>query len=369
MNLLLCWTALVSVVALASPSLENNRRGTDRSGNVAQVAPIPPAGSTPRGPAAYWQSQQSRDKLKRLGGAIYQYLDTHNHFPADIKGKDGKPLLSWRVAILPYLDLDFLYAQFKFDEPWDGPNNKKLAAFMPDVFRAPVQDRKTADTYFQAVAGPGAAFDPTATVTIQHIGDGTSQTLMLVEAGPPVPWTKPTDIPFDPNGKPPMLEGPYTDAVHVAVADCSTIRMKPKPDADDLMSFITRAGGEVFEMKNLRATPAKPTTEAEKKQLDERRKWAKSLLREAAENASDRFRVEEALRKLGALPQPDPSAIATCEELDEIMEGVQERKWADRSEYYRLIEVLEKKSPKAAEQIRKDRQDRIAREESGRHKK
>ena len=115
MNLLLCWTALVSVVALAFPALESNRRRTDRSGNVvALVAPIHRLDrSGPRRPAAYWQSQQSRDELKRLGGAIYQYLDTHNHFPADIKGKDGKPLLSWRVAILPYLDLDFLYAQIQ----------------------------------------------------------------------------------------------------------------------------------------------------------------------------------------------------------------------------------------------------------------
>ena len=127
-------TRLSRRAGLSVPGKQSSRNG--QIGKCRQVAPIPPARSAPREPAAYWQSQQSRDKLKRLGGAIYQYLDTHNHFPADIKGKDGKPLLSWRVAILPYLDLDFLYAQFKFDEPWDGPNNKKLAAFMPDVFRA-----------------------------------------------------------------------------------------------------------------------------------------------------------------------------------------------------------------------------------------
>jgi hypothetical protein len=358
--------ALVAVVAFVAPAPEDNLRRTDRAGNVvAVVAPVPNV-PAPRGPAPSWQSHQSRDKLKRLAIAIHSYNDTHNRFPKDITDKDGKPLLSWRVAILPHLDLDFLYAQFKLDEPWDGPNNRKLAAFMPDVFRAPVQDRKTADTYYQAIAGPGTVFDPNAKGTLQDITDGTSQTLLLVEAGPPVPWTKPADIPFNPNGKPPLLEGPYTDAVHVAVADGSTFRMKSKPDPDDLTAFITRAGSEVFEMKNLRAAPAKPTTEEEKKQLADNREWAKGLLREAAGNAGDRFRVEESLRKLGALPQLDPAALATCEELDEIMKDVQERSWADRGEYHRLIEVLGKKDPKTAEQIRKDRRDRLAKEEAER---
>lgn len=361
------WSALVAVVAVAAPTPEDDPRGTDRAGSAAAVvAPVQDGPAPVRGPATHWQSRQSLDKLNRLVLAIHSYESAHNHFPKDITDKDGKPLLSWRVAILPYLDLDFLYAQFKLDEPWDGPNNRKLAAFMPDVFRAPVQDRKAADTYYQAIAGPGAAFDATAKITFENIADGTSQTLLLVEAGPPVPWTKPADIPFVPNGKPPVLEGPYTDSVHVAAADGSTFRMKPKPDPDPLTAFITRAGGEVFKVENLRADPAKPRNEAEKKQLDEKRESAKGLLREAAGSADDRFRVEEALRKLGALPQPDPAAIATCEELDEIMKDVQERKSADLWEYYRLIEVLEKKDPKTAEQIRKDRVDRIAKEETER---
>ena len=151
----------------------------------------------------------------------------------DITDKDGKPILSCALALLPYLDQRYLHIQFKLDEPWDGPNNRKLLAFMPDIFRTSVQDVKATDTYYQAVSGPGAVFDPKAKVGIQDIQDGTSNTLLLVEAGPPVPWTKPADIAFDPDGKPPVLEGPYTDATHAANADGSAYRMKPNADAEN----------------------------------------------------------------------------------------------------------------------------------------
>src|SRR5207248_2454209 len=225
--------------------------------SAPHAAPVPaPRPYQPR-PARSFETRQSLDRLHRLALAVLAYESEHEHFPQDARDKDGKPLLSWRVAILPCLDLDFLHAQFKLDEPWDSPHNRKLAAFMPDVFRAPIQDRKANETYYQAVSGPGAMFDPAAKVTFPGVTDGTSGTLMLVEAGPPVPWTKPADIPFDPDRDPPELAGPFTDAVHVAVADASTFRMNPKLAPDRLRAFITRAGGEVLELKNLRAAPAR----------------------------------------------------------------------------------------------------------------
>jgi len=55
----------------------------------------------------------------------------------EVRSRDGKPLLSWRVAILPYLEQQELYGQFHHDEPWDSANNKPLSQTMIKTFVAP----------------------------------------------------------------------------------------------------------------------------------------------------------------------------------------------------------------------------------------
>jgi RNA polymerase sigma factor (sigma-70 family) len=79
--------------------------------------------------------------LKRIGLALHNYHTEQGHFPAAaITGTDGQPLLSWRVAILPYLQdydgrlRDDLFKAFRLDEPWDSPHNKALLERMPAVF-------------------------------------------------------------------------------------------------------------------------------------------------------------------------------------------------------------------------------------------
>ena len=59
--------------------------------------------------------------------------------PAYTTSKDGKPLLSWRVLILPYLEQEALYKEFHLDEPWDSPHNRTLIARMPAVYRCPME--------------------------------------------------------------------------------------------------------------------------------------------------------------------------------------------------------------------------------------
>jgi hypothetical protein len=152
---------------------------------------------------------------------------TLSNFPDDNEGmfpppaicsKDGKPLLSWRVAILPYLREGKLYKQFKLDEPWDGPHNKKLLASMPK-FYAPVgvETKERYATFYQAIVGPGAAweFKPKAGIRFNAEGlrwngdftDGRTNTIGVVEAAKSVPWTKPEDVPYRPKGQLPKLGG------------------------------------------------------------------------------------------------------------------------------------------------------------------
>src|SRR5262249_22126086 len=129
--------------------------------------------------------------------ATHEYHDLHGRLPAAaLYDGAGKALLSWRVQVLPHLGHKELYQQFKRDEPWDSEHNKKLLASMPDVF-APVFGPQQAPghTFYQAFTGPGTIFEGRQGIRITDIFDGTSVTILLVEAGEAVPRTKPADLP------------------------------------------------------------------------------------------------------------------------------------------------------------------------------
>src|SRR5262249_8443136 len=116
-----------------------------------------------------------------------------------LKGKVGPPLLSWRVAILPYIEQEALYRQVKFDEPPGSAHHKKLIEKRPELF-APVtgKTKEPGLTYYQVFNGSAAPFNGTiATRFPADFRDGTSNTFLVVEAGEAVPWTKPQDARYD----------------------------------------------------------------------------------------------------------------------------------------------------------------------------
>jgi prepilin-type processing-associated H-X9-DG protein len=210
----------------------------------------------PRGAAL---RQQSSNNLKMIGIAMHTHNDAQRALPAGIYGPDGKtPGLSWRVAILPYIEEDALYRQFKLDEPWDSEHNKKLVAQCPKVYSPPGVENPQGLTFYRGVTGKGALFDPAVsnrsgqrgTVIrghqIQAIADGTSNTLMVVEAADAVPWTKPDELVFDPKGPMPKVGGIFRDRVNVLYCDGS-VRGFTKDQLTDksLRAMITVAGDDI----------------------------------------------------------------------------------------------------------------------------
>lgn len=141
----------------------------------------------------------STNNLKQLALAFHNYHDVYGLSPAAaICDKKGKPLLSWRVALLPYIEHDALYKKFKLDEPWDSEHNKKLIDQMPRVYASPYDDKPSkTETRYQVFVGGGALFDTVQGFKLQNIPDGTSNTILFVEAAKPVTWTKPDDIEYD----------------------------------------------------------------------------------------------------------------------------------------------------------------------------
>jgi hypothetical protein len=238
-------------------------------------------------PGSYEWTDRERN-LAHVAKAIEKYHKDKGHYPPPaILDKDGKPLLSWRVAILPYLDGTYinnnsprtvnekpingpkdLYDLFKLDEPWDGPNNKKLIEKYPAVYSPPwgvipYSQRDAGKTLTLAVVGKGGIFDPTKkTVAESDVRDGLKQTLLLMqleEPGRAVHWTKPADIALTADGKLPVDAPNFARRFAVVYADGSAHTLANGVDAKTLLGIFTRDGSEKLDEKVIRPEPVKGT--------------------------------------------------------------------------------------------------------------
>jgi hypothetical protein len=190
------------------------------------VALLLPAVQQVRGAAA---RTQSTNNMRQIGLAILNYESAMGRFPASYTADEqGKPLFSWRVRILPYIEEQNLYDQFRFDEPWDSPHNLEVAQTMPAVFRSPQSKAPPGMTTYLGIGGAkGALMKPAdraqSGLRIAAIVDGMSNTIMCVEASDElaVEWTRPdTEIDpenFDMSG----LFGSYPNGTNALFCDCS----------------------------------------------------------------------------------------------------------------------------------------------------
>ena len=207
------------------------------------------------------QRMKDSNNLKQLAIGLISHESAHGSFPqaAAYQDANGKPLLSWRVAILPYIGEAQLYSRFRLDEPWDSPNNKALLPMMPMVFGLPGDTNlSTGMTHYQVFVGPGTAFEPRKRgeqppgaaipgTRMADFTDGTSNTILVATSATTVPWTKPDDMPFDPAGPLPPMGGYLARGTNaVALADGSVRSLlKGTPDAT-IRAAITRNGNEIF---------------------------------------------------------------------------------------------------------------------------
>jgi hypothetical protein len=153
---------------------------------------------------------QCMNQLQEIGTAMLRHEDTTGVLPAAITGADGTPLLSWRVAILPYIEQKSLYEQFHLDEPWDSEHNRSLIPLMPMVYACPSADMEPGRTTYLLLDGPGAAFEPknlglNAEGRIRglrraELDDEAAATIMVVDApaSRAVEWTRPAELSLSP---------------------------------------------------------------------------------------------------------------------------------------------------------------------------
>ncbi len=194
---------------------------------------------------------QCVNNLKQIGLALHNYHSASDGFPAAaITSKDGRPLLSWRVAILPYIEQNALYNEFKLDEAWDSPHNKALISKMPNTYLCPSRNKvEPFTTTYLTFVGGGALFNLNKPTSIRDVTDGTSNTMAVVESGKAIPWTKPDDITFDPNAPPSLLgvSANHTGGFNVLMTDGSVRFIKLTINPITFRALITRAGGEIIQ--------------------------------------------------------------------------------------------------------------------------
>jgi hypothetical protein len=190
--------------------------------------------------------------LKQIGYALHHYHDDHGVLPAAaIADEEGRPLLSWRVALLPYIDQAGLYARFHLDEPWNSPHNYGLIRSMPEAFACPSdREQDSGMTGYQAVVGCKTVFTPDyKPLRILDVADGAYDTLSIVETLRAVPWTKPEDLSFDdpsPLHGMGSRHGHHGDGFHASFVDGSIRFLTRSIPPKVLDALLTRNGGEVI---------------------------------------------------------------------------------------------------------------------------
>jgi prepilin-type processing-associated H-X9-DG protein len=143
------------------------------------------------------------NNLKQIALALQAYHQANGCFPpAYITDKNGKPMHSWRVLILPYLEETPLYKAYDFTQPWNGPKNMKLLATRPLVYACAcgpgALETGATQTSYVAVVGPNAAWAGGKPKELTDIGSNVSGTIMVVEvANSGIDWAEPRDLSLD----------------------------------------------------------------------------------------------------------------------------------------------------------------------------
>jgi hypothetical protein len=207
----------------------------------------------------FWAVTSTREAAARLhcnlggvGLALHNYQATHGRLPpAVVYSPDGKPLYSWRVLILPFIEDDTLFKEFNLDEPWDSPHNIALLPRMPKSYAAPSHKAGLLPPYhtlLNVFVGRDTPFEAGLALKIP-VNLPEESGLLFVEAGEPAPWTKPNFIPYDPDRPLPELKGLFRDGFrgYKVSGGYHFVRRKDTNEAE-LRALIVRQGGSTWEV-------------------------------------------------------------------------------------------------------------------------
>jgi hypothetical protein len=198
--------------------------------------------------------------LKEIAIALHNYHETYKSFPpAYVADENGRPIHSWRVLILPFLEQKALYDNYRLDEPWDGPNNRQIAAELKIFMCGSDQRGIAGQTSYVAVVGPGTAWAGAKSVKFEEITDGISNTILLVEVhNSGIHWMEPRDLDASQmamaiNANParkgviPGISSGHPGVAQAAMADGSVRALPDDTPPATVRAMLTIAGGETVQ--------------------------------------------------------------------------------------------------------------------------
>ena len=199
-------------------------------------------------------------RLKFIGLALSQYEDVHGCLPpAYIADESGKPMHSWRVLILPYLCEDKVYQKYNFDEPWDGPNNRRLHDMIPVYYHCPADTSgRETDTSYAVVVGPNTMFPGEESVTLSDATDGSRATAVVVEVkNSGIHWMEPRDLhvvqmapTVDPSAGQGISSG-HPGVVHFLFGDAMIRSLDEEQLTPEIIqAILSRDGGEEVDFED-----------------------------------------------------------------------------------------------------------------------
>jgi len=185
---------------------------------------------------------------------MHNYHAEYGAFPpAYTVDANGRKMHSWRALLIPFLEAESaLDGKYDLNEPWDGPNNRKMWDKMPPTFRCPCDTTSPPNTTsYVAIVGPETMWPGAKGRSADEIADGLSNTIAIVEATAlAIPWLEPRDLEFanmsfeinDPAVT--GLSNRHSQGVNVGFADGGVRSLRNGFDPQLLKSLITSAGGE-----------------------------------------------------------------------------------------------------------------------------
>ena len=197
---------------------------------------------------------QSNTHLQRIAQAMRAYHDAYNSYPpAYIPDSNGRPMHSWRVLLLPYLDEMAIYGRYDFNKPWDEQDPAIEAPLeMPAVYSSPADEDGQVEghTSFVVIVGNRTMFPGARAIRSEQIRDGLSATIMVVERhNSQIPWYQPEDLRsekmrFEVNGRGQEVASNHTGGAWLVMANGKTYFVREQLSPDYLQSLITIDGGE-----------------------------------------------------------------------------------------------------------------------------